>query len=162
LKIRLRRITKNAFMKYLITAITAVVLVGCGEKEMFLQKQSSLPNTEPLLQRQITDKELKAIADLHLAVEKGDLSKVRQCLESGTNIECVRGKASFRVLHRAAEAGNKSMVRFLIQKKANVNAMAIQGWTPLDLAQKKEQFEVVQLLRENGAKTGEELKAAGN
>ena len=149
-------------MKYLITAITAVVLVGCGEKEMFLQKQSSLPNTEPLLQRQITDKELKAIADLHLAVEKGDLSKVRQCLESGTNIECVRGKASFRVLHRAAEAGNKSMVRFLIQKKANVNAMAMQGWTTLDLAQKKEQFEVVQLLRENGAKTGEELKAAGN
>ena len=53
------------------------------------------------------------------------------------------------------------MVRFLIQKKANVNAMAMHGWTPLYLAQKKEQFEVVQLLRENGAKTGEELKAEG-
>ena len=149
-------------MKYLITAIAALVLVGCSAKEMFLQKQSSLPNTEPLPQRQIADKELKAIGDLHLAVEKGDLSKVRECLESGTNIECVRGKASFRILHRAAEAGNKSMVRFLIQKKANVNAMAMKGWTPLDLAQKKDQFEVVQLLRENGAKTGEELKAASN
>mgnify|MGYP001238596906 FL=1 len=150
-------------MKHLlITTIAAVMLVGCSAKEMFLPKQSSFPNAEPLLQRQITDKELKAIGDLHLAVEKGDLSKVRQCLESGTNIECVRGKASFRVLHRAAEAGNKSMVRFLIQKKANVNAMAMKGWTPLDLAQKKDQFEVVQLLRENGAKTGEELKAASN
>ena len=148
-------------MKQLLITIAAVVLVGCSAKEMFLQKQSSLPNTEPLLQRQISNKELKAIADLHLAVVKGDLSKVRQCLESGTNIECVRGKASFRVLHRAAEAGNKSMVRFLIQKKANVNAMAMHGWTPLDLAQKKEQFEVVQLLRDNGAKTGEELKAEG-
>ena len=148
-------------MKQLLVTIAAVVLVGCGAKEMFLPTQSSLPNAEPLLQRQITNKELKAIGDLHLAVEKGDLSKVRQCLESGTNIECVRGKASFRVLHRAAEAGNKSMVRFLIQKKANVNAMAMQGWTPLDLAQKKEQFEVVQLLRENGAKTAEELKAEG-
>jgi len=147
-------------MKQLLITIAAVVLVGCSAKEMFLPKQSSLPNAEPLLQRQ-TDKELKAIGDLHLAVEKGDLSKVRQCLESGTNIECVRGKASFRVLHRAAEAGNKSMVRFLIQKKANVNAMAMQGWTPLDLAQKKEQFEVVQLLRENGAKTGKELEAEG-
>ena len=125
-------------MKHLLsTTIAAVVLVGCSAKEMFLPKQSSLPNAEPLLQRQITGKELKAIGDLHLAVEKGDLSKVRQCLESGTNIECVRGKASFRVLHRAAEAGNKSMVRFLIQKKSNVNAMAMQGWTPLDLAQKK-------------------------
>ena len=146
----------------LITTIAAVVLVGCSAKELFLPTESSPPSVEPLLQRHITDKELKAIGDLHLAVEEGDLSKVRQCLESGTNIECVRGKASFRVLHRAAEAGNKSMVRFLIQKKANVNAMAMQGWTPLDLAQKKEQFEVVQLLRENGAKTGEELKAAGN
>ena len=125
-------------MKHLLsTTIAAVVLVGCSAKEMFLPKQSSLPNAEPLLQRQITGKELKAIGDLHLAVEKGDLSKVSQCLESGTNIECVRGKASFRVLHRAAEAGNKSMVRFLIQKKTNVNAMAMQGWTPLDLAQKK-------------------------
>ena len=137
------------------------MLVGCSAKEIFFPKQSSLPNAEPLLQRQITDKEFKAIGDLHLAAEKGDLSKVRQCLESGTNIECVRGKASFRVLHRAAEAGNKAIVRFLIQKKANVNAMAMQGWTPLDSAQKKEQFEVVQLLRENGAKTGEELKAEG-
>jgi ankyrin repeat protein len=148
-------------MKQLLITIAAVLLVGCSAKEMFLPTQSSRPNAEPLLQRQITNKELKAIGDLHLAVEKGDLSKVRQCLESGTNIECVRGKASFRVLHRAAEAGNKSMVRFLIQKKANVNAMAMQGWTPLDLAQKKEQFEVVQLLRENGAKTAEELKAEG-
>ena len=148
-------------MKQLLITIAAVMLVGCGAKEMFLPTQSSRPNAEPLLQRQITNKELKAIGDLHLAVEKGDLSKVRQCLESGTNIECVRGKASFRVLHRAAEAGNKSMVRFLIQKKANVNAMAMQGCTPLDLAQKKEQFEVVQLLRENGGKTGEELKAEG-
>ena len=148
-------------MKQLIITIAALVLVGCSAKEMFLSTQSSRPNAEPLLQRQITNKELKAIGNLHLAVEKGDLSKVRQCLESGTNIECVRGKASFRVLHRAAEAGNKSMVRFLIQKKANVNAMAMHGWTPLDLAQKKEQFEVVQLLRENGAKTGEELKAEG-
>ena len=94
--------------------------------------------------RRYAENELKAIGDLHLAFEKGDLSKVRQCLESG-NIECVRGKASFRVLHRAAEAGNKSMVRFLIQKKANVNAMAMQGWTPLDLAQKKEQFEWIML-----------------
>ena len=141
--------------------MAAVVLVGCSAKEMFLQKQTSLPNTEPLLQRQITDKELKAIADLHLAVEKGDLSKVRQCLESGTNIECVRGKASFRVLHRAAEAGNKSMVRFLIQKKANVNATAMQGWTPLDLALKEEHVEVVELLRKHGANTAEQLKAKG-
>ena len=145
----------------LLTTIAAVVLMGCSVKELFVTTQSTPLSAEPLLQRHITDKELKAIGDLHLAVEEGDLSTVRQCLESGTNIECVRGKASFRVLHRAAEAGNKSMVRFLIQKKANVNATAIKGWTPLDLAHKEEHVEVVELLRENGAKTSEELKAEG-
>ena len=145
----------------LITTIAAVVLVGCSAKELFFPTESSPPSVEPLLQRHITDKELKAIGDLHLAVEEGDLSTVRQCLESGTNIECVRGKASFRVLHRAAEAGNKSMVRFLIQKKANVNATAMQGWTPLDLALKEEHVEVVELLRKHGANTAEQLKAKG-
>ena len=149
-------------MKHLLlTTIAAVMLAGCSTKELFLPTESSPPSVEPFLQRHITDKELKAIGDLHLAVEEGDLSTVRQCLESGTNIECVRGKASFRVLHRAAEAGNKSMVRLLIQKKANVNATAIKGWTPLDLAHKEEHVEVVELLRENGAKTSEELKAEG-
>ena len=76
----------------ILTTIAAVLLVGCSAKEMFLPTQSSRPNAEPLLQRQITNKELKAIGDLHSAVEKGDLSKVRQCLESGTNIECLREK----------------------------------------------------------------------
>jgi ankyrin repeat protein len=149
-------------MKHLlITTIAAVVLVGCSATELFHPAQSSPPATVALLQRQITDKELKAIGDLHLAVEEGNLNAILQCLESGTDIECVRGKASFRVLHRAVEAGNMSIVKLLIQKQANVNAMAIQGWTPLDLALKKDHVEVAQLLRKNGGKTGEELKAEG-
>ena len=57
-------------MKQLIITIAALVLVGCSAKEMFLSTQSSRPNAEPLLQRQITNKELKAIGNLHLAVEK--------------------------------------------------------------------------------------------
>tara|TARA_A100001011_G_scaffold305641_1_gene320305 strand:- start:264 stop:497 length:234 start_codon:yes stop_codon:yes gene_type:complete len=77
-------------MKHLLlTTIAAVVLVGCSVKELFVTMQSTPLSAEPLLQRHITDKELKAIGDLHLAVEEGDLSTVRQFLESGTNIECV-------------------------------------------------------------------------
>ena len=137
----------------LITTIAAVVLLGCGTTENFSQPE--------LLQRQITDEELKAIGDLHLAVEEGDLNIVRNCLKSGTDIECVRGKASFRVLHRAAEAGNMAMVRLLIQKQAKVNAMAVSGLTPLDLAYKKGNIQVVKFIRKHGGKTGEELKAEG-
>ena len=103
-------------MKQLIITIAAGLLLGCSPKEMFLRTKSSRPNAEQL-QRQITNKELKAIGDLHLAVEKGDLSKVRQCLESGTNIECVRGKASFTVLHRAAERAISLWLDFLFRRK---------------------------------------------
>ena len=53
------------------------------------------------------------------------------------------------------------MVKLLIQKQASVNARAMNGWTPLDIANKKGHLEVVQLLRENGAKTNEELKVEG-
>ena len=138
-------------MKHILITITAVVLVGCGTTENFPQPE--------LLQRQITDEELKAIGDLHLAVEEGDLNIVRSCLKSGTDIECVRGKASFRVLHRAAEAGNMAMVRLLIQKQAKVNAMAVSGLTPLDLAYKKGNIQVVKFIRKHGGKTAKEVKA---
>ena len=54
-----------------------------------------------LLKRQITDKDFKSINDLHLAVEEGNLNTVRRCLEKGADINCIQGKASLRVLHKA-------------------------------------------------------------
>lgn len=53
------------------------------------------------------------------------------------------------------------MVKLLIQKQASVNARAMNGWTPLDIENKKAHLEVVQFLREYGAKTSEELKVEG-
>ena len=112
---------------------------------------------EPLMQRQISDEELQAISDLHLAAEEGDLAKVKQCLKKGTNIDCVAGKASYRVLHKAVRAGDKKMVAFLIQQRANVNLWSIDG-TPLDFAINNKHPEIEGLLREHGGKTGKELE----
>ena len=144
-------------MHHFINSITFILFIGCSTIDQTSQSQSEAA----LLQRQITDKDLKSINDLHLAVEEGNLNTVRRCLESGTDINCVQGKASSRVLHKAANAGNKSMVKLLIQKQASVNARAMNGWTPLDIANKKGHLEVVQFLRENRAKTNEELKVEG-
>ena len=94
---------------------------------------------------------------LHLAAEEGDLAKVKQCLKKGTNIDCVAGKASYRVLHKAVRAGDKKMVAFLIQQRANVNVWAIDG-TPLDFAINNKHPEIERLLREQGGKTGKELE----
>jgi len=112
---------------------------------------------EPLMQRQISDEELQAISDLHVAAEEGDLARVKQCLKAGTDIDCVAGKASFRILHKAARAGDEAMVAFLIQQRANINAWAIDG-TPLDLAIKGGHTDIEQLLREHGGKTSKEME----
>ena len=113
--------------------------------------------SDPLLQRQITYKELKAIGDFHLAAEEGNLNAVKQCLENGTDIDCVLGKGSFRALHKAVRAGNKPLVTFLIQEKANINAWSIAG-SPLDMALKEEHEEIAKLIHKHGGKTSEGLK----
>ncbi len=137
----------------LITTIVAGILLGCETT----QKSKSPAMEEPLMQRQISDEKLQAISDLHVAAEEGDLAKVKQCLKKGTDIDCVAGKASFRILHKAARAGDEAMVAFLIQQRANINALAIDG-TPLDLAIKGGHTDIEQLLREHGGKTSKELE----
>ena len=141
-------------MHHFINSITFILFIGCNTIDQTSQSQSEAA----FLQRQITDKDLKSIGDLHLAVEEGDINAVRKCLEAGTDINCIRGKASFRVLHRAAELGDNDMVKYLIQKNADINAMAISGWTPLDLALREGHTLVVELLMHHGAKTGIELE----
>ena len=137
----------------LITTVLTGLLLGCGTTQ---KSRSQMPEG-PLMQRQISDEELRAISDLHLAAEEGDLAKVKQCLKKGTNIDCVAGKASYRVLHKAVRAGDKKMVAFLIQQRANVNVWSIDG-TPLDFAINNKHPEIEGLLREHGGKTGKELE----
>ena len=137
----------------LITTVLTGLLLGC---ETTQKSRSQMPE-ESMMQRQISDEELQAISDLHLATEEGDLAKVKQCLKQGTNIDCVAGKASYRVLHKAVRAGDKKMVAFLIQQRANVNLWSIDG-TPLDFAINNKHPEIERLLREHGGKTGKELE----
>jgi len=111
----------------------------------------------PISQRSISDKDLQAIAELHAAVENKDLKALKKCLDAGAPIDGVLGKTSYRVLHKAARGGSIEMVEFLIERGAAVNARAEYGWTPLDLAIKKNRKEVIQLLRANGGKTDVEL-----
>jgi hypothetical protein len=136
----------------LITTVLTGLLLGC---ETAQKTRSQMP--EARMQRQISDEELQAISDLHLAAEEGDLAKVKQCLKKGTNIDCVAGKASYRVLHKAVRAGDKKMVAFLIQQGAKVNVWSIDG-TPLDFAINNKHPEIERLLREHGGKTGKELE----
>ena len=123
----------------------------------FANGQKIDPLLAPISQRTISDKELDAIAELHAAVESGDLKVIQKCLDAGAPIDGVLGKTSYRVLHKAAKEGSIEMVEFLIERGAMVNARAEYGWTPLDMAIKKNRKKVIELLRANGGKTDVEL-----
>ena len=67
-------------------------------------------------------------------------------------------------MHFISEYVHKEIAELLIEKNANVNAKANDGITALDVAThpdnpNKNKFEIADLLRKHGGKTGEELKA---
>ena len=58
----------------------------------------------------------------------------------------------------STRCGQKEIVELLIVKGADVNAKDTGGKTPLDWAIGFQRFEIADLLRKHGGKTGEELK----
>ena len=164
-------------MKYLITAIAAVVLVGCGESQ---QSTTSLPDVE-----------------LHHAAEDGNIEAVKQLIAAGKNVNG-KTETGFTPLHFIAlksmneldniklkevaslliangadvdaknEWGNTPLflagfqvAELLIANGADVNARDNQGETTLDNVIEGDFPKITDLLRKHGAKTSEELKAEG-
>ena len=127
-------------MKYLITTIAAVVLVGC---------RPSVPDIS-----------------IHDAADEGNIKAVKQHLAAGTDVDVKGGWHDRTALHMTVKCGHKEVAELLIAKGADVNAKIVsgekQGLTPLDAANERNYPKIANLLRKHGAKTGEELKAAGN
>ena len=156
-------------MKHLLlTAIAAVVLVGCGEGSRHL--------------------------NLYEAAESGDIEAVKQHLADGTDIELKCTGCGSTALGHAAKHGHNEIAELLIENGADVSAKSLKGLTPLlyavaegqeevvdlliaagtdvntkdgdgdtslDWAIMRNHTEVADLLRKHGGKTGEELKAEG-
>ena len=89
--------------------------------------------------------------------KKDNLEIVKQYLSNGGSIN-QKNKFGGTLLHVASVNGNKEIVQLLLSKEAEVNLKNNGGLTPLGLALKFKRSEVSELLREYGAKTGEEIK----
>ena len=169
-------------MKHLLlTTITAVVLVGCGES----QQSAPAPEAKP----EPTTAKAPDIS-IHQATSAGNIEAVKQHLASGVNVNA-KGSVGWTPLHKAAKEGHKEVAELLITKGADVNAKDNNGETPLHLAASEGHKEIAKLLiekgadlnaknvvgmtplhyattkeiadllRKHGGKTGEELKAEG-
>ena len=170
-------------MKHLLlTTITAVLLVGCGESQQSAPAPEAKPvepiaevpaqPSSPQVEAELTEPVAEAAQpepttpkapdiSIHDAAKAGDIETVKQHLAAGTEMD-VKGKDGWTSLHWAASSDHKEIVELLIAAGANVNAEdtagEYRGSTPLDWAPKT----TAVLLRKHGGKTMKELKAAGN
>ena len=113
----------------LITAIAALLLVGCGKSD-----------------------------GIWVAAEEGDVEAVKGYLAIDVNVDARDEVYAGTPLHFAAFRGRKEVAELLINEGADVNAKNQADATPLDKAIEKNRDETVSLLRKHGGKTGEELK----
>ena len=109
----------------------------------------------------------RAEESIYIAVCGGHLEAVKKHLLNGADVN-EKNEFSRTPLHGAVLESDNEIVEFLITKGANVNVFDRWKKTPLDYAtdsnsqDQDADEEVVDLLRKHGAKTAEELKAAGN
>jgi len=96
----------------------------------------------------------KYAGKLHRVVVLGNIDKARKLLDSGlvdVNIVSAFGVYTQTPLHVAASAGNRLMVKFLLENGADIKIADGHGRTPLHLAAFRGHKEVSQLLIDNGA-----------
>ena len=102
---------------------------------------------------------------LHQAAYEGHKEIAELLIDKGADVNAM-SDIGRTPLYWAADSGYKEIIELLIAKGADVNAKTNDEKTLLDMANnpnkrnKNKKF-IADLLRKNGAKTGEELKAEG-
>lgn len=87
--------------------------------------------------------------EIHDAILAKDVTKVRQLLDQGVNVN-VLGEYKRTPLHFAAAWGNIDLVRLLIDRGANIDARDHFKYTPLHMAAESGTADIVKLLIEKG------------
>lgn len=125
---------KNA----VLIVLTAIFMTGCSE-------QIELPVSD--------------VVKLHRAAESGNLELVKQLVKAGVDKNAKVGEWQDTALHRAAIYHHKDVAIYLINSEIDLNIMDKNGNTVLDDAIGWRDQIIIELLRERGAKTREELEA---
>jgi hypothetical protein len=86
------------------------------------------------------------------------IKEVKALLDVGADLNA-QGKDGMTLLHRAVEAKDTELVKLLLAYNANLNLTNNAGLTPLDFGQKIGDKKIIDILREQGAKTKKELEA---
>ena len=147
-------------MKYLITTIAAVVLVGCGDPDGALIQAARDGDIEVVKQHlaagtDVNTKDDDEYTPLHWAAMEGRREVAELLISQGANVNA-KNKVGSTPLHIAAYM-KFDLAELLIAKGATINVTDDVSRTPLDDAIEGDKKETVDLLRKHGGKTGEEL-----
>ena len=88
--------------------------------------------------------------EIHDAAKNGDLGRVKALVKESPDLVFSRDDDGWTALHYAALNGKKDVVELLLANKADVNAKAGNGATPLDIAAGHGHKGVTELLRRHG------------
>ena len=176
-------------MKHLLlTTIAALVLVGCGRQELLQWKfekefyAAVKNNDREAVKKAVADSRIRPYQmqnALRYAADKGQNVVVKILIASGTDINS--STYGLTPLMFAVSNGHKEITKLLINKGADINTTTRytkrtfdqgvetlqfngkqeKATTALDQALASQHTEVADLLRKNGGKIGEELKAEG-
>ena len=144
-------------MKYLITTIAAVVLVGCGPSvpEISIHNAAINGNIKAVKQHlaasaDVNEKDRFHRAPLHYAAAEGHKEIAELLIAKSTDIN-VKNKTTGTPLHYAVGEGQKEIAELLITKGADVNAKGTGELTPLHFASMMRHKEIAEFLIEKGA-----------
>ncbi len=160
--IKVRLLTAD---KKVICAILSLFgLIACSnpEADRALIDASKSGNLEMLNQAisdwgNVNSKGGKLMATpLHYSTVHGHTPIVERLLAKGADVEETDANGEIP-LHDAATFGRIEVVRILLEHQSDVNAMTPDQQTPLDYAIEANAQNVVELLQQNGGKTGAEL-----
>lgn len=100
----------------------------------------------------LTDLDTGIVTDLrlHTAAERGELSRAREALEQGADVNLRAGQGA-TALHWASDRGQIEVAEFLLEHGAEIDCADELGWTPIFLAVQGGHTALAHMLHARGA-----------
>ncbi|WP_051359856.1 ankyrin repeat domain-containing protein [Adhaeribacter aquaticus] len=71
------------------------------------------------------------------AVKSGNLEEVKSLLDNEPDIVNTKDNKGYTLLHLAAQEGNGDLIKLLLERGADINALTEDGQSPMEIAIKQ-------------------------